>query len=176
MPCTVAADAFRKMADPGEITGADMGGPPAMDNAAFEPAARIGDMPSPIAGRAGPASRRRRSSSLRPGATVGARGISAKEDQVPAEGGLKTACAMAAGDREGWPEVCADIPVLPQDPDAVAGKPEDAADPDVARSVTEHCGRHLPGSARPDPARRAALLPHSHANLNDGLPSGIAPG
>jgi phosphotransacetylase len=40
------------MADRGEITGADVEGPLAMDNAVFEEAARIKGITSPVAGRA----------------------------------------------------------------------------------------------------------------------------
>lgn len=52
IPSTVAADAIRKMAERGEITGADVDGPLAMDNAVFETAARIKGIISPVAGRA----------------------------------------------------------------------------------------------------------------------------
>ncbi len=49
---TLAADAIRKMAEKGEITGADVDGPLAMDNAVFEGAARIKGISSSVAGHA----------------------------------------------------------------------------------------------------------------------------
>ncbi|MCF3974687.1 bifunctional enoyl-CoA hydratase/phosphate acetyltransferase [Paracoccus salsus] len=52
IPSTVAAQAIRAMAERGEITGADVDGPLAMDNAVFEQAARIKGINSPVAGRA----------------------------------------------------------------------------------------------------------------------------
>ncbi len=52
IPSTVAAAELRKMADRGEITGADVDGPLAMDNAVFEEAARIKGIDSPVAGQA----------------------------------------------------------------------------------------------------------------------------
>jgi len=50
MPSTVSARKIRDMADRGEITGADVDGPFAMDNAVFEGAARIKGIQSPVAG------------------------------------------------------------------------------------------------------------------------------
>ncbi|SDC03153.1 bifunctional enoyl-CoA hydratase/phosphate acetyltransferase [Ruegeria marina] len=52
IPSTIAAAAICKMADRGEITGADVDGPLAMDNAVSEQAARIKGIASPVAGRA----------------------------------------------------------------------------------------------------------------------------
>lgn len=52
IPSTIAAAAICKMADRGEITGADVDGPLAMDNAVSEQAARIKGISSPVAGRA----------------------------------------------------------------------------------------------------------------------------
>jgi len=52
IPSTVAADAVRRMAERGEITGGDVDGPLAMDNAVSEQAARIKGIDSPVAGRA----------------------------------------------------------------------------------------------------------------------------
>jgi phosphotransacetylase len=52
IPSTVAADALREMAVRGEITGADVDGPLAMDNAVFEQAAQIKGIKSAVAGRA----------------------------------------------------------------------------------------------------------------------------
>lgn len=52
IPSTVAAAAICKMADRGEITGADVDGPLALDNAVSEQAARIKGISSPVAGRA----------------------------------------------------------------------------------------------------------------------------
>ena len=49
---TLAADAIREMAEKGEITGADVDGPLAMDNAVFEDAARIKGISSTVAGHA----------------------------------------------------------------------------------------------------------------------------
>jgi phosphotransacetylase len=52
IPSTIAAAAVSKMADRGEITGADVDGPLAMDNAVSEQAARIKGISSPVAGQA----------------------------------------------------------------------------------------------------------------------------
>ena len=52
IPSTVAAKNIRDMAERGAITGADVDGPFAMDNAVFEGAARIKGIASPVAGRA----------------------------------------------------------------------------------------------------------------------------
>lgn len=52
IPSTVAATKIHDMAERGEITGADVDGPFAMDNAVFEGAARIKGITSPVAGRA----------------------------------------------------------------------------------------------------------------------------
>ena len=52
IPSTIAADRIRKMAESCEITGADVDGPLAMDNAVFEGAARIKGITSSVAGRA----------------------------------------------------------------------------------------------------------------------------
>ncbi|TVS00971.1 MAG: bifunctional enoyl-CoA hydratase/phosphate acetyltransferase [Rhodobacteraceae bacterium] len=52
IPSTTAADAIREMAERGDITGADVDGPLAMDNAVFEEAARIKGITSPVAGQA----------------------------------------------------------------------------------------------------------------------------
>lgn len=52
IPSTVAARNIREMTERGEITGADVDGPFAMDNAVFEGAARIKGITSPVAGRA----------------------------------------------------------------------------------------------------------------------------
>lgn len=52
IPSTVAAAAICKMADRGEITGADLDGPLAMDNAVSEQAARIKGITSKVAGQA----------------------------------------------------------------------------------------------------------------------------
>ncbi len=52
IPSTLAAAAVCKMADRGEITGADIDGPLALDNAVSEQAARIKGISSPVAGRA----------------------------------------------------------------------------------------------------------------------------
>lgn len=52
IPSTLAAAAICKMADRGEITGADIDGPLALDNAVSEQAARIKGIASPVAGRA----------------------------------------------------------------------------------------------------------------------------
>jgi len=50
MPSTVSARKIRDMAERGEITGAEVDGPFAMDNAVFEGAARIKGITSPVAG------------------------------------------------------------------------------------------------------------------------------
>jgi len=52
IPSTLAAAAICKMADRSEITGADVDGPLALDNAVSEQAARIKGISSPVAGRA----------------------------------------------------------------------------------------------------------------------------
>lgn len=52
IPSTVAADKVRQMAARGEITGGEVDGPLAMDNAVSEQAARIKGISSPVAGRA----------------------------------------------------------------------------------------------------------------------------
>ncbi len=52
IPSTTAADAIREMAERGDITGAEVDGPLAMDNAVFEEAARIKGITSPVAGQA----------------------------------------------------------------------------------------------------------------------------
>lgn len=52
IPSTVAARNIRDMAERGEITGADVDGPFAMDNAVFEGAARIKGITSVVAGQA----------------------------------------------------------------------------------------------------------------------------
>jgi len=52
IPSTVAAEKIRDMADRGEITGAGVDGPFAMDNAVFEGAAQIKGITSPVAGQA----------------------------------------------------------------------------------------------------------------------------
>jgi len=52
IPSTISAAAICKMADRGEITGADVDGPLALDNAVSEQAARIKGLSSPVAGRA----------------------------------------------------------------------------------------------------------------------------
>jgi len=52
IPSTITAAAICKMADRGEITGADVDGPLALDNAVSEQAARIKGLSSPVAGRA----------------------------------------------------------------------------------------------------------------------------
>lgn len=52
IPSTIAAAAICKMADRGEITGADIDGPLALDNAVSEQAARMKGITSPVAGRA----------------------------------------------------------------------------------------------------------------------------
>lgn len=52
MPSTLAAAAICKMADRGEITGAEIDGPLALDNAVSEQAARIKGISSNVAGRA----------------------------------------------------------------------------------------------------------------------------
>lgn len=52
IPSTVAAAAVCKMADRGEISGADVDGPLALDNAVSQQAARIKNIASPVAGQA----------------------------------------------------------------------------------------------------------------------------
>lgn len=52
IPSTLAAAAICKMAERGEITGADIDGPLALDNAVSIQAARIKGISSPVAGRA----------------------------------------------------------------------------------------------------------------------------
>ena len=52
IPSTIAARKVREMAERGEITGGDVDGPLAMDNAVSEQAARIKGITSPVAGRA----------------------------------------------------------------------------------------------------------------------------
>lgn len=52
IPSTINAAAICKMADRGEISGADVDGPLAMDNAVSEQAARIKGISSPVAGQA----------------------------------------------------------------------------------------------------------------------------
>src|SRR6056297_949103 len=52
IPSTVTARKIHEMAERGEITGADVDGPFAMDNAVFESAARIKGIKSTVAGRA----------------------------------------------------------------------------------------------------------------------------
>ncbi len=52
IPSTIDAAALCKMADRGQITGADLDGPLALDNAISPEAARIKGIVSPVAGRA----------------------------------------------------------------------------------------------------------------------------
>jgi phosphate acetyltransferase len=52
IPSTIEAAALCKMADRGQITGGDLDGPLAFDNAISPDAARIKDISSPVAGRA----------------------------------------------------------------------------------------------------------------------------
>lgn len=52
VPSTIEAAALCKMADRGQITGADIDGPLALDNAISLAAARIKQIASPVAGRA----------------------------------------------------------------------------------------------------------------------------